>query len=68
MATISPLKKPKLKKHPKAPKAKAATAVWDRYYLKCKEIDKENKAAEAAWKKEGQKRSSIAKGLNGLKK
>lgn len=67
MATISPPKKPKHKKYPKKPKATAPTATWDRYFQKCKAIDKENKDAENAWKKENAKRKSIEKGLNGLK-
>lgn len=36
----------KLKKYPKAPKAKASLDVWERYNTKCKDIDADNKKIE----------------------
>jgi predicted patatin/cPLA2 family phospholipase len=35
-------KKPKMKKYPKPPKRSASLEVWNRYYEKLKEIDREN--------------------------
>lgn len=55
------MKKPKLKKHPKKPKASASLAAWERYDAKCRQIEKDNKHAEATYNAAVKKKHSLIK-------
>ena len=49
---MAKIAKPKMLKYPKKPKASASASVWERFDARVKEIDKENAAREARYKKE----------------
>lgn len=44
-------KKPRLKNLPKRPKANASLTTWENYSKKCVDIQKENRKADADYKK-----------------
>lgn len=52
------------RKYPKQPKASASADVWQRYYDRCKEVDKHNSNLI----KEKARKASIIKKVKSLKK
>lgn len=55
------MKKPKMLKYPRKPKANASTQVMENYLAKVKEIDKRNSANEADYKREKAKKEQLKK-------
>jgi hypothetical protein len=55
------MRKPKLKKYPKKPKASASLAVMQKYLDRRKDVDKANAAAQSDYKKALDLRKKIAK-------
>ena len=55
------MRKPKNKKYPKKPKASASVAVMENYLKRIKEVDKENSAKAAEYKKSLTLRDRIRK-------
>lgn len=62
------LRKPKAKKLPRKPKAKASIEVMKNYLAKHAAIVKENKDALAKWEKDKKERAALKQKIQGLKR
>lgn len=70
---MAKVKRPRLKRYPKRPKASASLEAWQRYDLKCNETEKANSKIMDEYKKKVdavksnvQKKESIQKKTQGL--
>jgi len=61
------MKKPKLSRYPKRPKATANSAVWDRYYARCKTIDQRNEQKMKPYLAERKRKKEIVKKVDTMK-
>lgn len=61
------MKKPKLLKFPKQPKASAGVDVWERYYKRCEEINKRNKEKLKPYLEHSRKKKAITEKVRKFK-
>jgi len=58
---MASVKRPKMKRYPRRPKASASLEAWKRYDAKCKEVEKENSARMAKYHKDKKELETIKK-------